>query len=58
MGEATRKMLADAGYTGEEIAAFGRALNRVRAGDDEDGAAEAEGVDVSDFYEALEAEGM
>ncbi len=58
MRETTRKMLADAGYSEEEIEAFVRALNRVRAGDDEDAAAEAEGIDVSDFYEALEAEGM
>ena len=56
MAPATAAMLRGAGYSGEDLEAFGRALSRVRAGQDEDGAAEAEGVDTGDFYALLDAE--
>ena len=56
MAPETAAMLRGAGYPAEELEAFGRALSRVRAGQDEDAAAEAEGVDVSDFYEVLDSE--
>lgn len=49
-------MLREAGYSAEDLEAFGRALSRVWAGQDEDGAADAEGVETGDFYALLNAE--
>lgn len=44
------------GVPGHETAAFGRALARVRAGEDEDAAAIAERVDTGDLYALLDAD--
>jgi len=38
------------------ISAFVRAPERVRAGEDEDGASDAEGVETGDFYALLDNE--
>ena len=56
MAPSSVAMLREAGYTADELEAFGRALERVRSGQDEDGAAEAEGVETGDFYALLDAE--
>jgi hypothetical protein len=56
MAPSSAAMLADTGYSPDELAAFGRALERVRGGQDEDAAAEAEGVETGDFYALLDAE--
>ena len=56
MAPSTAAMLRGAGYSDAEILAFGRALERVRGGQDEDAAADAEGVDTGDFYALLDNE--
>ena len=56
MAPSSAAMLSGAGYSDTDLDAFGRALCRVRGGEDEDTAAEAEGVDVSDFYALLDNE--
>ena len=58
MAPATAAMMREAGCSVEELEAFGRALARVRAGQDEDAAAVAEGVDTGDFYEVLDSEDL
>jgi hypothetical protein len=56
MAPSSASMLAEAGYSEAEVEAFARALERVRAGEDEDAAADAEGVETGDFYALLDAE--
>ncbi len=53
---ASAAMLSEAGYSDVEVKAGARALERVRAGEDEDGAAEAENVETGDFYALMDAE--
>jgi hypothetical protein len=56
MAPESATMLRDAGYSEAEVEAFARALERVRGGQDEDGAADAEGVETGDFYALLDNE--
>ena len=56
MAPSSAAMLSGAGYSDADLDAFGRALCRVRGGQDEDGAADAEGVDTGDFYALLDNE--
>lgn len=44
------------GWSDAVISAFVRAPERVRAGEDEDGASDAEGVETGDFYALLDNE--